>query len=124
MTQTLTIDSGTLVVDDLLPPWSSMQTITGGSSGSPGMVSRASVWTVISVALGSQGSRVQLSSDFQIGDLVEILDADGNGPKVIQVSSFETITNGGNTNAVIYAPRFLRKVSSSVWSANPGYTTN
>lgn len=113
---TLIISSGVLEVDDF-PVWSSLQSVSAGSSGSPGSIARSAAWTIVMV---NSGPRVQLSSGFQIGDYVEIYsDIASMGTNAVQVSTAsEAIIQAGN-GSYAYAvslPKVLRKVSSFEWA--------
>ena len=99
-------------------PWSSIQNVTAGSSGSPGVIVRDSEWTI---ALVSGTTRVQMPTNSQVNDRVEIYTALANmGGNAVQVSSAtEAIIQAGNAayQYAISLPLALIKVSSFEWAA-------
>lgn len=112
MATTLTISSGSLVVDGLTP-WSAIQSITAGTSGSPTVATRDGPWTIVLVSgVGSPTEfRVKLPTDSQLNDLIELQVAPGAGSLAVQASSVESI----NGAAAVNLPVVLRKVTSSAW---------
>ena len=113
MAITLTISSGVLVVEDFVP-WSGIQSVTAGTSASPGIITRDSAWTVVSASgVGPPTqNRVQLSSAFQTNDLVEIYVVPGSGSVQVQVSSgSETLETG----VIVADVGTYRKTTSSTW---------
>jgi len=118
MTATLTIDSGTLVVEDLPPPWSAIQSVAAGSSGSPGIITRDSPWTIVMVT--GTDPRVQLGAGFQLNDRVDVFCSVAGANNATQVSTAtDAIIQGTGYIYAVMNPVALRKVSSFEWSIQP-----
>jgi hypothetical protein len=117
MTQTVTINSGSLVVGDFTEaPWiSTIQNLNAGAVGSPTTVSRDAAWTVVMVnSTGSNINRVAPSSyAFQMNDYLEVWDGGVGGGKYVQLSTAAADYIG--------VPCALRKIStsSSGWGVVP-----
>jgi hypothetical protein len=89
--------------------WNALQTVTPGTSGTPGVISRDSEWTIAVCSTPSDGSHVyvQLPSGCAIGDVVEIHDAS---------EMCQAVAPAGESLMAASAVRhFWRKIDSTTW---------
>jgi hypothetical protein len=131
MSQTVTIESGTVVIDVAAP---TTQLVTAGTSSAPTVINRDGALTVALVSgvvvpspdcanglFDNTQSYVQLPSDASVGDVVEVYDlrpplADHCGltwgGSTVLLPSGETLINeeGSSDSAGVY-----RKLTSTQW---------
>lgn len=90
--------------------WPAIQPVSGGSFGSPGVVTRDNQWTVANVTASSGSEFVALPSGCDVGDVVE-LHAIGSAISV-SAPSGESLNRGGNPT--LWSGLF-RKIDTALW---------
>lgn len=127
MSQTVTIDSGSVVIDVAAP---TTQVVTIGSDiTTPASISRDDALTIVKVEPTSVNGYLQLPSDSEIGDVFEIYpSATGTnfsddwgigsfGRVFLLASSGEFFLSGHyrNNNSMLEIPCRIRKLASDQW---------
>lgn len=90
-----------------------LQSVTGGTSGSPATITRDGEWTV-AVVTNSDGGHgyVQLPSGCNVGDVVEVYWLENALTRILTPSG-ETIVDGSTYTPSAMA--MFRKVASTQW---------
>lgn len=92
-----------------------LQTSSAGTPASPVTLTRDSEWTIVAVT-PPDGSHyiVKLPTGCSVGDVFEIHGTDNSIAEIsVDPPSGESFIDGATS---VQCPRFMRKVTSSVWS--------
>lgn len=90
--------------------WPAIQSTSGGSFGSPGVIARDSQWTVANVTASSGADFAALPSGCDIGDVVEV-HAIGSA---ISVSAPSGESFNRSSNPTLWSGLF-RKIDTALW---------
>ncbi len=100
--------------------WPALQSVTAGLTGSPGVITRDSEWTIAVIVPPNDSTQdyyVQLPSGCNIGDVVEVLEDRTNevgnvGVFILPPSGEYFYYPGG----FVIPPLLCRKITTSCWS--------
>jgi hypothetical protein len=120
MSTTVTIDSGSVVVED---PTITVQSVSPAAIGSPASITRDGQLTVVlfDSRTSSADDYAQLPSGCNVGDVFEMY-TQGSDAIIIVPPSGEVFTypNGSGNVPFSYATR-MRKIASALWGALNGH---